>query len=489
MKPFRALIVPAFLFLSACMPSLARAEDAPAAIPPTVVHTEDGKYEITIDTAQAPDLKEWAETKLAPVMLKWYPMLVEALPSEDYTAPGKFTVIFEDPGRGVAATGGTRVMCAAPWFRKNLKGEAVGAVVHEMVHVVQQYGRARRTNPDAKTNPGWLVEGVADYLRWFKYEPQSHGADRVGDPARARYDQSYRVSANFLNWVTAKYDKDLVKELNAAMRQGKYSDDLWKEHTGKTADELGEEWKDGLGKKVANAGKPGPDGLVALADAKPAADEAKAEAGPLNVLTDDEKKAGWKLLFDGKSLDGWHNFKSKDVRPGWQVKDGILMCVDPHNAGDLCTNDQYDWFELQLDYNISHGGNSGIIYHITDVGGAVWITGPECQLLDNKDGTDPQKSGWLYQLYKSDVDATKPAGQWNHIRLLLSPEKCEHDMNGVKYFEYVLGSDDFKERVAKSKFASMKDFAKSDIGYLALQGDHGQVSFRNIKIRPIEQKK
>jgi hypothetical protein len=75
------------------------------------------------------------------------------------------------------------------------------------------------------------------------------------------------------------------------------------------------------------------------------------------------------------------------------------------------------------------------------------------------------------------------------VRLLLSPEKCEHDINGVKYFEYVLNSDDFKQRVAKSKFRTMKNFAKFDTGYIALQGDHGAVSFRNIKIRPIEASK
>jgi hypothetical protein len=221
-------------------------------------------------------------------------------------------------------------------------------------------------------------------------------------------------------------------------------------------------------------------------------------AGPgANVLSDDEKKAGWKLLFDGKSLDGWHNFKRKDVRPGWQVRDGVLACVDPKNAGDLCTNDQYDWFELQIDYNISHGGNSGIIYHITDKGGAVWATGPEFQLEDNANAADKIRCGWLYQLYQPPIDpktdkildATKPAGEWNHIRLLISQEKCEHEINGVKYFEYVLHSDDFNARVAKSKFASMPDFCKADLGYLALQGDHGAVSFRNIKIRPIEAKK
>ena len=83
------------------------------------------------------------------------------------------------------------------------------------------------------------------------------------------------------------------------------------------------------------------------------------------------------------------------------------------------------------------------------------------------------------------LDATKPVGQWNHIRLVISPDKCIHEINGVKYFEYVLGSDDFNARVAKSKFGRMPLFAKSNTGYIALQGDHGSVSFRNIKIRAL----
>ncbi len=232
----------------------------------------------------------------------------------------------------------------------------------------------------------------------------------------------------------------------------------------------------------------------AKSDAPPAAKPDDANA---NVLTDDEKKAGWKLFFDGKSLDGWHTFKAKEIRPGWQVKDGTLACVDPHNAGDLCTNEQYDWFELELDYNISVGGNSGIMYHVTDKGNAVWATGPEFQLEDNPKAGDPIKCGWLYALYQPPIDpktgktldATKPAGEWNHVRLLISPEKCEHVINGVKYFVYVLGSDDFKDRVAKSKFGKMPDFAKSETGYISLQGDHGQVAFRNVKVRPVEPKK
>jgi len=215
-----------------------------------------------------------------------------------------------------------------------------------------------------------------------------------------------------------------------------------------------------------------------------------------NTLTAREKAEGWVLLFNGKDFDGWHNFKSENVRSGWQVKDGHLVCADPHNAGDIVTTGQYDWFELQLDYNISEAGNSGIMFHVTDKGGAVWATGPEFQLEDNVKAADPVRCGWLYALYQPPIDektgktldATKPVGEWNHVRLLITPEKCVHEINGVKYFEYVLHSDDFNARVAKSKFHTMPNFAKSDSGYIALQGDHGQVMFRNIKVRPIAAK-
>ena len=240
-----------------------------------------------------------------------------------------------------------------------------------------------------------------------------------------------------------------------------------------------------------------PSGRMILAADSPATPTVSAADATANTLTDDEKKAGWKLLFDGKTLDGWHNFRKETIRPGWQVKDGTLMCVDPHNADDLCTKDQFDWFELQLDYNISAGGNSGIMFHVTDKGDRPWQTGPEFQLEDNKEAKDPIRCGWLYGLYQPPIDpktgktldATKPAGEWNHVRLLISPEKCEHEINGVKYFEYVLHSDDFNQRVAKSKFGTMPDFLKVDLGYIALQGDHGQVMFRNIKVKAIEGKK
>lgn len=214
-----------------------------------------------------------------------------------------------------------------------------------------------------------------------------------------------------------------------------------------------------------------------------------------NTLTRAEKAEGWRLLFNGTNFDGWHNFKMEGIRPGWQVTNGMLCCIDPHQAGDIVTSNQYDWFELQLDYNISPAGNSGIMFHVTDKGDRIWRTGPEFQLEDNQLAKDKIRCGWLYALYQPPIDpktgqtldATKPVGEWNHIRLVVTPRKCEHFINGVKYFEYVLHSDDFNRRVAKSKFGKMPNFCKSDIGSIALQGDHGSIEFRNIKIRPIKQ--
>jgi hypothetical protein len=216
------------------------------------VETEGGTYQITIDTTETPDLTEWTHKELGPVVRQWYPKLVKLLPSEGYEPPARVSITFSANMQGVAATGGTRVRCAASWFRQNLQGEAKGAVVHELAHVVQNYGRARRTDPNATRTPGWLVEGICDYIRWFLYEPETRGAEITSrNISRARYDGNYRISGNFLNWVTETHDKDIVRKLNAAAREGKYSEDLWKTATGYTVQELGEQWKASLEKKIA----------------------------------------------------------------------------------------------------------------------------------------------------------------------------------------------------------------------------------------------
>jgi hypothetical protein len=226
---------------------------------------------------------------------------------------------------------------------------------------------------------------------------------------------------------------------------------------------------------------------LALAAALFAATLAAAAEPAPNTLTEEEKAAGWKLLFDGKTTAGWRNYKKTDIGAGWKVENGALVRADK-GAGDIITAEKFGAFELSLEFNISKEGNSGLMFHVTEEGGAPWHTGPEIQIQDNKDGHDPQKAGWLYQLYKpeGDLDAAKPAGEWNQLRILITPEKCATWMNGKLYYEYVKGSDDWNARVAKSKFAKMEGFGKATSGHICLQ-DHGNlVSFRNIKVRAIE---
>lgn len=214
----------------------------------------------------------------------------------------------------------------------------------------------------------------------------------------------------------------------------------------------------------------------------------------LNKLTDAEKAAGWKLLFDGKTTNGWRNFKKQNISRGWQVSDGALCRVDK-SAGDIITIDEYDNFVLELDYKVPPHANSGIMYRVGEDQDASWMTGVELQLLDNTDPRgDAQKSGWAYGLYQPPIDpktgkpldATKPVGQWNHVKLVCNGPHIEHWMNGVKYCEYEIGSEDWNQRLAKSKFAKMPKFAKNTTGHISLQGDHGNVCFANIKLRPLK---
>lgn len=222
-----------------------------------------------------------------------------------------------------------------------------------------------------------------------------------------------------------------------------------------------------------------------------------AQSG-VNQLSDAEKRSGWKLLFDGSSFDGWRNFKKDAVSDGWQIKDGAITRAG--RAGDIMTKEKFRYFELQLEYKISKGGNSGLMFHVTEEADRPWQTGPEVQIQDNVDGHDPQKAGWLYQLYKPVVprwaripgkdstdDGTRPVGEWNHLYLRIGSENegsvSEVCMNGVSYYKFKLGSKQWDARVAKSKFAKFPGFGKAGEGHICLQ-DHGnEVAFRNIKIR------
>ncbi|QDT61139.1 Soluble aldose sugar dehydrogenase YliI precursor [Stieleria bergensis] len=230
--------------------------------------------------------------------------------------------------------------------------------------------------------------------------------------------------------------------------------------------------------------------LAALVTATSVPSFAIAETG-VNELSEAESRSGWKLLFDGKTFDGWRNYQKDSVSDGWKVDDGALVRYKG-GAGDIISKETFGAFELLLDFKISPEGNSGLMFHVTEDNSTPWRSGPEIQIQDNVDGHDPQLAGWLYQLYKpgknpdgSIVDAIRPAGQWNQIYLRIAPQGCEVCVNGVRYYTFSKGSKDWKERVAKSKFAKFKGFGEATEGHICLQ-DHGNlVSFRNIKVRRI----
>jgi glucose/arabinose dehydrogenase len=211
-----------------------------------------------------------------------------------------------------------------------------------------------------------------------------------------------------------------------------------------------------------------------------------------NELSESEKRAGWKLLFDGQDTSNFRSYKQEKLNPGWVAKDGALT-RDAKGAGDIVTKEQYDSFELSIEYKVSKGGNSGIMFHVQESEATPWMTGPEIQVQDNVDGHDPQKAGWLYQLYPpmpefgtgKIPDATRPVGEWNALQIKITPRDCEINLNGIRYSKFQVGSDDWNQRVAKSKFAQFANFGKPKKGFISLQ-DHGDpVSFRNIKVRKL----
>jgi 3-keto-disaccharide hydrolase len=205
-----------------------------------------------------------------------------------------------------------------------------------------------------------------------------------------------------------------------------------------------------------------------------------------NTLSPSEQQAGWKLLFDGTSTSGWRNYRKETVGPGWTVVNGALT-RSGDSAGDIITVDKYRNFELALDWRVSEGGNSGIFYRATEDNNYIWQSAPEMQVLDDarhSDGKSPLTSaGSNFALYPAPRGIVHPAGEWNSARILVNGSHVEHWLNGQKLLEYELGSAEWTDRVAKSKFSTMPNYGKSGDGHIGLQ-DHGdRVEFRNIRIR------
>lgn len=218
---------------------------------------------------------------------------------------------------------------------------------------------------------------------------------------------------------------------------------------------------------------------------------------PPNTLSPPEKEAGWRLLFDGKTTKGWRGYNMEKMPPGWEVIDGALVRVSGGAGGkgagggdDIITVDQFENFDLRLEWKLVSGGNSGILYRCPEGARTAWHVAPEMQVLDNTRnvGRKPsQLAGALYDLYAPAKDVTRPVGEWNEARVVANGNHVEHWLNGVKLLEYELGSDDWQKRVAGSKFKSMPKFAKSRKGHICLQDHTRRLEYRDIKIRELKQ--
>ena len=213
-------------------------------------------------------------------------------------------------------------------------------------------------------------------------------------------------------------------------------------------------------------------------------------SGQINVLSEDEKKDGWVLLFDGKSFDGWRNYKEEGVRDGWSIVDGEMK----HTKGgkDLMTVKQYEDFEFKLEWKVSEAGNSGIFVGVREINDKISRSGIEMQIIDNEKHPDAQNeknvSGACYGLYKPPAEAAKKAGEWNQVHIIKKGSKYQFFQNGVKTADFDLESNEFINLIAEAKFKDWPHFARYRKGHIGLQDHKDVVFFRNIKLKELAAK-
>lgn len=235
--------------------------------------------------------------------------------------------------------------------------------------------------------------------------------------------------------------------------------------------------------------------MLAVVSCKPKADSSTTTEQA--VPAEDE---GWTVMFDGTTTDGWRNY-GKETFPeqGWVIEEGALKCLGSGHGeaggkgGDIIFNKKFKDFHLKLEWKISEGGNSGIFYLAQELPGEpIWKSAPEMQVLDNvkhidanlgKDGN--RQAGSLYDLLPAKPQNAKPVGEWNEAEIMVYQGTVIHKMNGEVVVEYHLGTQEWTDMIANSKFKDFPEFGKYLEGYIGLQ-DHGNdVWYRNIKIKDL----
>ena len=208
-----------------------------------------------------------------------------------------------------------------------------------------------------------------------------------------------------------------------------------------------------------------------------------------NTLSAAEKSAGWRLLFDGATSAGWHLYGGGRV-VGWEIADGALVALAQDDGHDIVTDDEFENFELVVDWKLSARANSGIFYHVVEQGyKVIYASGPEYQIIDD-DGwpsrlEDWQRTGANYAMHPPLARAAKPVGEWNHTRILVNRGHVEHWLNGAKTADYVMWTPEWEKLVAAGKWKDYPGYGRARKGRIGLQ-DHGnKVWFRNIKVRVI----
>lgn len=232
--------------------------------------------------------------------------------------------------------------------------------------------------------------------------------------------------------------------------------------------------------------------LLAAAACSPGSAPAPAADDP-DVGVRSASSGEWEILFDGSGLDRWRGFRRDDVPAAWSVQDGALAFTpvdDEAQRGDILSRDVFGDFELRLEWRVAEGGNSGIIYRVTEDERATWLSGLEMQVLDDARHSDGQipshRAGALYDLVVPPAGITRPVGEWNEARIEVRGNRVRHWLNGHLTADVEIGSDDWNERLAASKFADVPSFAAASEGHIALQ-DHGDpVWYREIRVRRLD---
>jgi hypothetical protein len=203
----------------------------------------------------------------------------------------------------------------------------------------------------------------------------------------------------------------------------------------------------------------------------------------------------WIVLFDGENTDGWRGYNAEDFPGNWTVEDGALKALGTGGnsdiGGDIIFGGQeFENFELELEWKISEGGNSGIFYHVKEGYDAPYFNAPEYQVLDDEGFPDPleeyQKAGADYAMYvPNEKKSLNPAGEWNTTRIIFTPEKVEYWLNGEAVVSFVPWSEEWNRRVNEGKWKDFPDYGSFKSGYIGLQ-DHGDVAwFRNIRVKKL----